>query len=152
MKSHPYKPHIIQYNSHRNTRRNNLSLMMQNPNPGWDFHIPPNHRMIRKISLEPFTLMPYSKHECGISYNTSIKTHPGLLEAIHLNPPNCDSTSQSNITKPSSDWSLSKPSRALDNFSNQSSMTSYSTCSFYRAPKHLSNQGSRTSNSTHQGL
>jgi len=47
MKLKPYRPHIIYQNSHRNTRRNNLSLMMQNPNPRWDFHFPPNHRMAK---------------------------------------------------------------------------------------------------------
>ena len=45
MKSKPYKPHIIQYIIHRNTRRNNLILMMQNPNLGCEFHIPPDRRI-----------------------------------------------------------------------------------------------------------
>ena len=45
MKSHPYDPHINQYNTHRNTRRNNIILMMKNPNLGWNYHIPPNHEM-----------------------------------------------------------------------------------------------------------
>ena len=46
MKSQPYTPHIIHHNTHRNTKKYHLSLMMQNPNPGWDFHIPPNHIMV----------------------------------------------------------------------------------------------------------
>ena len=45
MKSQPYKPHIIRHSSHRDTSRNNLSLMMQNPNLGWDFHVPLDRRM-----------------------------------------------------------------------------------------------------------
>jgi len=47
MKSQPYKPHIIHHITHRNTRRNKLSLMMKNQNPGWDFHIPPDRRMAK---------------------------------------------------------------------------------------------------------
>ena len=47
MKSQPYDPHINQYNTHRNTRINNLILVMQNPNPGWDYHIPPDYRMAK---------------------------------------------------------------------------------------------------------
>jgi len=46
MKSQPYIPHIIHQNDHINTRRNNLSLMMPNPNLGWDFNISPDRRMV----------------------------------------------------------------------------------------------------------
>jgi len=46
MKSHPYYPHINQYNTDRNTRKNSFISMMQNTNPGWDFHIPPDYRMV----------------------------------------------------------------------------------------------------------
>jgi len=40
-----FSPVIKQYNTHINTRRNNIIVMMQNPNPGWDYHVPPDHRM-----------------------------------------------------------------------------------------------------------
>jgi len=47
MEVQPYRPDIIHQNSHRNTRINNLSLMMQKRNLGWDFDIPPDHRMAK---------------------------------------------------------------------------------------------------------
>lgn len=62
MKSQPHGPHINQYNTHRNTRINNLILMMQNPNLGWDFHIPPDRRMV-----EPNLFS--SIHPCAIFQN-----------------------------------------------------------------------------------
>jgi len=40
MKVHAYKPHIIHQNAPRNKRRNNLSLVMKKPNPGWDYLVP----------------------------------------------------------------------------------------------------------------
>jgi len=46
MKSQPYDPHINQYNTHRDTRRNNLILIMKNPNLGWNFHVPPDCKMV----------------------------------------------------------------------------------------------------------
>jgi len=58
MKSQPYNPHINQYNTNRNTRRNNLSLMMKNPNSGWDYYIPPNHRMVEPNLSS--TIHPYA--------------------------------------------------------------------------------------------
>jgi len=49
------------------------------------FH--PTIDFLSQVSLHPITLMvPYSKHECGISENTPLKTHLGLPEATHLNP------------------------------------------------------------------
>ena len=54
---------------------------------------------LSQVSLQPITPVRYSKHECGIPENTSIKTHQGLLEATHLNQSNSDSTSWSDITK-----------------------------------------------------
>jgi len=47
MKVQSYRPHIIHQIYHRNTRRNYLLLMMQNSNLGWDFHVPPDHRMVK---------------------------------------------------------------------------------------------------------
>ena len=46
MKVQPYRPRTIHQNSHRNTRRNSISLMMENPNSGWDFHVPIDRRMV----------------------------------------------------------------------------------------------------------
>ena len=48
------------------------------------FH--PTIYWLSQVSLQPITPVPYSKHECGTSSNTSIKTNLGLPEANHLNP------------------------------------------------------------------
>ena len=53
---------------------------------------------------------------------------------------------------PSPYWSLPKISRVPECFSNQGSRTSNSTHNCFQALEHLSNQGSETSNSTHQVL
>jgi hypothetical protein len=75
------------------------------------------------------------------------QNHPGLPEAIHLNPSNSDSTSRSDITKPSSDWSLSQSLQGSRAFvPTKASRTSNSTHNFQSI---CPTKASRTSNSTH---
>ena len=92
----PYNPHINQYNTHELTRSNNLILMMQRPNRFWTSTQP--QTWLSQISLQPFTPMPYTKHEHGISWNNPSKLNQGFQRPNHLNyqtmiPPH-DQTSQ----------------------------------------------------------
>ena len=115
------------------------------------FH--PTIEWLSQISLYLCILMPYSKHECGISQNTSVKTHPGLLEAIHLNPSNNDSTSRLNIIRPSSDWSPSILLGLLEHLSNQGFQNQQLNSQLIQGFQSVClTKASRTSNSTHQGL
>ena len=112
MKLQPYRPHIIHQKAHRIKRINNISLMMQKPNPRWDFHAPPDH-----IMVEPN--LSSAIHPCAI-FQTWMRgliehvkpNHPGIPEANHLNPSYNDSNSRTGIKKPSSYWSIPKPSKA----------------------------------------
>ena len=127
MKVQPYRPHLIHQNSHINTRINNLSLMTQSRSSGWDFHVPPDHRMVDPNLSSPI-------HPCAIfqAWMWDLIEHINKNSSMaskgyQLNPSNNDSTSQSDITKPLSEWSHSKPSRTRKSLFNQGSETASST-------------------------
>ena len=174
MKSQPFTPHIIQYNAHRNTMIYHLSLMMQNPDPKCDFHIPPNCRMVEpnlSSSIHHRAIFQAWMWDLieNINRNSSRASigHPPqpIKYWFHLTVGHQQNHHpiglypilpglQSIFSNPNSRTSnlTQNLHRAPKSLSNQGSKTSNSTHSFYRAPKCFSNQGSRIINSIHQGL
>ena len=136
MKSQPYDPHINQYTTDRNKRGNSLILMVHNPNQGWDFHVPPDCRIIKpnlSSTIHPCTIFQAYMWDLIEHINPKpskdSKGHP--TQTI-----NNDFTPRLNNTKPSSDWSLPKPLRASRVFVlTKASMNSNSTHSCCRASK-----------------
>lgn len=122
---------------------------MQRPNSFRTLMFHPTIDWWNQVSLQPITLVPYSKQEFGFSYKKSFKIKPRLIEAKPPQPSMSDSTSWSNITNHHQIGLYPNCPRLQSFFSNQGSKTSNSAHSCFWSPQCLSNQGSRTSKSTH---